>query len=75
MTLITLHEAEIEFNESITHYESKESGLGIRFRDEAEAVVNWISRNPEVPRLRPKGYRRVNFPVSSITLLISFEET
>ena len=63
MTLITLHEAEIEFYESIAHYELKEAGLGIRFRDEAEAVVNWISRNPEVPRLRRKGYRRVNFPV------------
>jgi hypothetical protein len=63
MKLITLHEAEIEFGESITHYESKEPGLGIRLRDEAEAVVNWIGNNPEVPRLRPKGYRRVNFPV------------
>lgn len=63
MTLITLHEAEIEFSESVTYYESKEAGLGIRFRDEAEAVVNWVARNPEVPRLRPKGYRRVNFPV------------
>lgn len=27
MTLITLHEAEIEFYESINHYESKEAGL------------------------------------------------
>ena len=63
MTLITLLEAEIEFSESVTYYESKESGLGIRFRDEAEAVVNWIVKNPEIPRLRPKGYRWVNFPV------------
>jgi len=63
MTLITLLEAEIEFSESVTYYESKEAGLGIRFRDEAEAVVNWIVKNPEIPRLRPKGYRRVNFPV------------
>ena len=38
MTLIILGEAEQEFAESVAYYESKESGLGWRFRnDVAEA--------------------------------------
>jgi toxin ParE1/3/4 len=60
MTLITLDTAEQEFAESVHYYESKERGLGSRFRDEVAAAVNWIVQNPEMPRLRPKGYRRVN---------------
>jgi plasmid stabilization system protein ParE len=60
MTLITLDDAEQEFTESVAYYESRESGLGSRFRDEVAAVSDWILRFPEVPRLRPKGYRRVN---------------
>ena len=63
MTLITLDEADHEFAESAAYYESREPGLGIRFRDEVAAVVDWIHRNPEVPRLRGKGYRRVNLRV------------
>lgn len=35
----------------------------IRFREEAETVAAWINAHSEVPRLRPKGYRRVNFPI------------
>jgi plasmid stabilization system protein ParE len=60
MILPTLDEAAHEFAESAAYYESKETGLGVRFRDEVVATVDWISRHPEVPRLRPKGYRRVN---------------
>lgn len=60
MTLITLEDAVREFVPSVAYYESREPGLGLRFRDEVEAVVEWIQRFPEVPRLRPKGYRRVN---------------
>ena len=37
MTLITLGEAEREFAESVVYYESKERGLGTRFRDEVRA--------------------------------------
>ena len=65
MTVITLHEAEVEFHESVIHYEAKEPGLGIRFRDEVAAVMDWISHNPEVPRLKRKLYRRVNLRVFS----------
>jgi plasmid stabilization system protein ParE len=60
MTLITLEEADQEFIESVDYYESREAGLGLRFRNEVAAVVDWILRFPEVPRLRPRGYRRVN---------------
>jgi len=65
MTLSILQEAEEEFNESVAYYESKEAGLGVRFRDEVAAVVEAILRHPELPRLRPKGYRRVNLRVFS----------
>jgi|ERR1035437_1949012 plasmid stabilization system protein ParE len=65
MTSVILQEAEEEFNESATYYESKEAGLGRRFRDEVAAVVDWIVQHPEVPRLRPRGYRRVNLRVFS----------
>ena len=60
MTLITLEEAEQEFVESVAYYESQEPGLGLRFRNEVATIVDWILQFPEVPRLRPKGYRRVN---------------
>ena len=60
MTLIFLGEAEQEFAESIAYYESKEPGLGWRFRNEVAEAVDRILRDPELLRLRPKGYRRVN---------------
>ncbi len=53
-------EAEQEFAESIAYYESKEPGLGWRFRNDVREAVDGIFRYPELPRLRPKGYRRVN---------------
>jgi ParE toxin of type II toxin-antitoxin system, parDE len=60
MTVITLGEAEQKFAESVDYYESDEAGLGARFRDEVTEAVQRIENNPELPRLRPKGYRRVN---------------
>jgi plasmid stabilization system protein ParE len=55
MTLIILGEAEQDFAESIAYYESKEPGLGWRFRNEVAEVVKRILRHPELARLRPKG--------------------
>ena len=60
MTQVTLEDAEREFVASVAYYESREPGLGSRFRDEVETVMDWILRFPEVPRVRQKGYRRVN---------------
>lgn len=63
MTIEILHEAEEELNEAIAYYEEIESGLGVRLKEEVRAVIQWIGANPEIPRLRPKGYRRVNLKV------------
>src|SRR5437588_263062 len=63
MTLIILEDADREFNESVDYYESCEPGLGVRFRNEGEAVFKRILANPELPRLRRGHYRRINFPV------------
>ena len=60
MTVITLDEATREFAGSVEYYENKEPGLGKRFRDEVAAAITWISVNPEIPRVRRRGYRRVN---------------
>ena len=46
MTLIVLGEAGEEFAESVQYYESKEVGLGARFRDEVvEAVLERIEQS------------------------------
>ena len=50
MTLIVLGEAGEEFAESVQYYESKEVGLGGRFRDEVVGAVERIVSNPELPR-------------------------
>jgi hypothetical protein len=46
MTLIVLGEAGEEFAESVQYYESKEVGLGARFRDEVVEAVERIVSNP-----------------------------
>ncbi len=63
MKVEILHEAEEELSEAIVYYEEIEAGLGVRLKEELRAVIQWISRNPEVPRLRSKGYRRANLKV------------
>lgn len=63
MIIQILDEARREFSDAVDYYESKESGLGVRFRNEVGQIVDWISLNPEVPRVRSHGYRRVNLPV------------
>jgi plasmid stabilization system protein ParE len=63
MKLEILEEAETELNEAVAYYQEIESGLGIRLKKEVRGAIQWISHNPELPRLRPKGYRRVNLKV------------
>lgn len=63
MRIEVLQEAEDELSEAIAYYEEIEPGLGLRLKAEVRAAIDWIGRNPEVPRLRPKGYRRVNLKV------------
>lgn len=58
-----LEEAEAELFDAALWYESKETGLGKRFRDEVANVIDSIVTNPLLWRERPGGYRRVNCPV------------
>ena len=63
MKAVLLHEAEIEFWESIDHYERQCSGLGIRFKEEVDRFLEGIQAHPLLPPLRKNGYRRVNLSV------------
>jgi toxin ParE1/3/4 len=58
-----LTEARDEFWEAALYYEAKESGLGVRMREEVERVVERILADPFLWRERAGGYRRVNCPV------------
>jgi plasmid stabilization system protein ParE len=63
MTVEILQEAEDELNEAIAYYEDAGAGLGQRLKEEVRAAISWIQSNPELPRVRPRGYRRVNLRV------------
>ena len=63
MNLRIIDEAANEFTDAINRYELIESGLGLRLKEEVEAIVAWIAEHPELPRVRPMGYRRVNLKV------------
>lgn len=58
-----LADAEQELVEAALWYESKEAGLGVRFRDEIAHVLDRIVTDPLLWRERDGGYRRVNCPV------------
>ena len=63
MNLRILDEAAAELAEAIARYESIESDLGVRIKEEVKSVVAWIADHPELPRVRSKGYRRVNLKI------------
>lgn len=63
MKLEILQEAEAELNHAVARYEAIEPGLGLRLKEEARKALFWIREHPDLPRLRPKGYRRVNLKV------------
>lgn len=63
MKIEILHEAEEELTQAVAYYEEIEPGLGVRLKDEVRTIIRWIGDNPEIPRLRPKGYRRVNLKI------------
>jgi hypothetical protein len=58
-----LDEAEKELDDGVAYYEKIEPGLGVRLKAETREIIQWIVLNPELPRLRSKGYRRVNLKV------------
>lgn len=63
MNVEIVQEAKIELEEAIAYYEEIEQGLGFRFKEEARHSIRWIRDNPLMPRVRTKGYRRVNLKV------------
>jgi hypothetical protein len=63
MTVEFIDEAVDVLSESALWYESKEAGLGMRFRDEISRVVSRIAEDPLLRRERDGRYRRVNCPV------------
>ena len=63
MKLVILEEAEAELNDSVDRYEELEPGLGLRLKEEVRNTLLWISEHADLPRIRPKGYRRVNLRV------------
>lgn len=63
MTVEFLREAEEELTEGALWYESKQPGLGVRFRDGIAHVVSRIAEDPTLWREREGGYRRVICPV------------
>ncbi|MDF7798163.1 type II toxin-antitoxin system RelE/ParE family toxin [Pontiellaceae bacterium B1224] len=58
-----LEEAEQELGEAALWYESKQLGLGQRFKMEVQFVLQSIAVNPLLHRERAGGYRRINCPV------------
>ena len=60
MTIRFVDEAQSEFLDAISYYEGAHVGLGRRFKDEADRRVLCVANYPELNRLRPGGYRRIN---------------
>jgi plasmid stabilization system protein ParE len=58
-----LDEAELELVAAAQWYESKQPGLGKRFRDDVAHVTACIAEDPFLWREREGGYRRVDCPV------------
>lgn len=63
MIIEFLEEAEQELFGAAEWYESKQTGLGKRFRNEIVRVLDRIAENPMLWKVESGGYRRVNCPV------------
>ena len=63
MNIVFVPEAREEFLDPIGHYEEVRSGLGERFKEEADRCILWFAEHPELYRMRPAGYRRINLRV------------
>jgi plasmid stabilization system protein ParE len=63
VTIRFVEEAQSEFLDAISGYEEARAGLGQRFKDEVDRCTLWIADHPELYRLRPDGYRRINLRV------------
>ena len=63
MTVRFTGEAQREFLDAIAFYEETCHGLGRRFKGEVDRCISWIAGHPELYRLKPGGYRRINLRV------------
>lgn len=63
MKVEILEEAAAELHDAVARYEEIEPGLGLRLKMEVRQTLQWIGEHAEIPRLRPKGYRRVNLRI------------
>ena len=63
MIIRFVDEAQREFLDTISDYEEARAGLGRRFKDAVDRCVLWIADHPELYRLRPGEYRRINLRV------------
>lgn len=62
LVLEFLPEAGAETAAATEYYETRVSGLGVRFRSELESACAAIVQHPLLWRERRGGYRRVNLP-------------
>jgi len=53
-------QAREEIAEAALYYERQQCGLGSEYAEEVFAFVQMVALAPEQPRLRRRGYRRVN---------------
>jgi plasmid stabilization system protein ParE len=60
VTVRFVEEARDEFLDAVSYYEEARNGLGMRFANTVERSVLWIADHPELYRVRPKGFRRIN---------------
>ena len=74
MKIQILQEAKEELAGAIQYYEDITPGLGIRLKRQVKEVLSWIKVNFELPRLRPKGYRRVNCKTFSYYIAYSIRK-
>ena len=58
MQITVLPEVEAEITDASLYYEGRANGLGGTFEREVHFVFTAISAAPEMPRVRPRGYRR-----------------
>ncbi len=63
MKLRFVDEASLEFLDGISYYEEQQKDLGRRFKGEVEQTLLWLVEHPEVCRLRPGDYRRLNLRI------------
>ena len=60
MIIRFIEEAQSEFLDAISGYEEAHTGLGVRFKNEADRCILSIVSRLDLYRLRPGTYRRIN---------------